>query len=717
MKFKQITILLLLILIFPVTTLGQNLTTGSLKGKIVDKSTGQALAGANIILLHTLLGVSSDLEGNFRLSNIPVGAYEIKADMMGYKSLTKSIKFTSNEITIITFELEETVIESPTLIVTASKKAQSFQDVPNSVSIVSLKDIKRRNKTYLNEALEYVPGVYFMKGEVNIRGSSGFSLGAGSRVLLLIDGIPMMPGDSGDIKWDTIPLSQIERVEIVKGAGSALYGSQALGGVINIITKDPKSKPGTHVQLSAGIYDEPYYPEWKWTDKTLHFNQMDVTHSRTINKLGLLISGGRKESTGYQENGDYTRYHLLSKLKYKFNSQSSLTFFTNWTSGEYGEIFLYRNANDVYQMPIPSVGDWVETTKYNANAVYRHLVSPKFTYKIRSSYFFNDFKQHYHDTTSYSKASKTGLEIQGDYLHNKQHTFTFGIEGIFDNTNSAVFGTHDGYTWAGYIQDEITCLKTLSLTLGGRFDYHRVDIGVDDSQFNPKFGLNYKPRLATTIRASIGRGFRTPTMAEMFTQTFTSGFKIIPNPYLKAESAWSFEVGINQFLSEQILFDIALFQNDYTNFIEPEPDIYQTVQFINVSEARIRGAEVSTQLSFLNRHLLTNFGYTYLDPINKKTKKTLAYRPEHSLTSGFTIAYSIFEAGIDYRYMSRLKEVKVYPNDKRVAQKIWDARISATIKEYMLSLNINNMFQYNYLQVERNMAPMRNIVFTVNCKF
>ena len=716
MKITRVLIFILSLIIFPVKLiLGQaNNNYGAIAGTISAENTGTPLPGANIILIRTLMGASSDLEGNFTVERVPAGKYDIKASMMGYKSKTVAVTIISGEKINVDFKLEETVIESPTLIVTASKKAQSFQDVPNSVSFISLKEIKRRNKTYLDEVLEYTPGVYMMEGDVNIRGSSGFSLGAGSRVLFLVDGIPMMPGDSGDIKWDIVPLSQIERVEIVKGAGSALYGSHALGGVINIITKEPAPKPATHIQYSLGFYDSPYFPEWKWTDRRLNFNQFDITHSQTWNNVSMLVSGGRKESTGYQQNGLYGYYNLLGKLIYKYNSQSTFTLQSNWSSGDYGEIFLWRNQHDVFQMPIPSVGDWVNSNKFSLNGVYRQLINSKFTYKIRTSYFANNFQHYHHDNQDHSKAKKLGVEIQADYLPNKFHTITAGAEGIYDYTRSLVWGNHNAYTLAGYFQDELRLHRTFSLTLGGRFDYHYVDTGVEDKQFNPKLGLNFRPGIATTIRASIGRGFRAPTLAEMFTETFTAGFKVIRNPYLKAESAWSYEFGINQILSDKLIIDLALFHSDYKNFIEPEPDIYQTVQFTNVSNARIRGLEISAQGSLWKRFLAFNMGYTYMDPEDRDTGETLAYRPRHLWTSGLTLTYSIFEAGVDFRYISRLERVKVYPNDDRVAQKLWDGRISTELLGFNFSFNVNNMFQYSYWQIERNIGPPRNYVFTVS---
>ncbi|MBN1154661.1 TonB-dependent receptor [candidate division KSB1 bacterium] len=681
---------------------------GNIIGRIIDSKTGDALPGANVMIKGTMFGASTDLDGYYKIAQVPAGAYVLQATMMGYKSEQHDIVIQANQQSTQDFKLIETAIETPALVVTAGKKAQSFQDVPNSVSLVLSEEIAQRNVTYLDEILEYTPGVNVLEGDVNIRGSSGYSMGAGSRVLLLVDGIPMMPGDSGDIKWDIIPLSQIDRVEVVKGAGSALYGSHALGGVINIISKEPTSQPLAEIKFTAGLYDDPYHDEWKWTDKLRHYNRTSVSHASRFKNSGLLLSAGRIETTGYQQNGWSKNYSLLGRFDTKFNSNSSLLIQSNYVTSEGGEIFLWKNQNDVYEMPVTSVGDETNSYKFSLNGVYRQLISQKFTYKVRTSYFRNYWKHDYHDNNDFSKAEKYGLEIQGDYLVNSTHSFTFGFEGIYDVTNSAMFGDHNGSTLALYLQDDIRVSKLISTTIGLRFDHHAVDTGIRDDQFNPKFGLTIKPSNLTTFRGSIGRGFRSPTMAEMFTDTNTSGFQVIPNPELKAERAWSYEIGLNHILANNVLVDIALFHNDYWNFIEPEPDIQNTVQFLNVNRARIRGVDVSAKSSWFNKLLTIGLGYTYLDPIDLKTNETLAYRPNHLFVGSLNVVRGFATAGLDYRYISRLDNVKVYPNEDRVAQKVIDGHIGANWKKYTLTINVNNILNYNYLQIERNIAPMRN---------
>jgi outer membrane receptor for ferrienterochelin and colicins len=713
-RFYPLYILLSLLVL---TTTAYSQTYGTIEGKVVDGATGDPLPGANVILTGTMLGASSDFDGDFRILHVPAGNYKIKATMMGYKAGNQEINIAANATVTVQFSLEQTVIETPGVVVTAGKKAQSFQDVPNSVAIISSLQIKQKNLTYVSDVLEYTPGVTMVRGDVNIRGSSGFSLGAGSRVLLLVDGIPLMPGDSGNIKWEIIPMSQVDRVEVVKGAGSALYGSHALGGVINVITKEPSVQPYSEVEYSFAGYDEPNFAEWRWTNKFRYFQRTDVTHSQRIGNVGMLLSAGYKQSTGYQQNGDYERYNLLGHFHFYLSQEKQLTVQTNYTTGNNGETLMWRNQNDVMEMPVPNVGDWTSANKFSLNTVYRHLVNSRFTYKVRSSYFYNDWQQHYHDNNAVSEAHKLGIETQGDYLWNDKQSLTFGIEGIYDLTRSIMFGNHDGSTLAAYIQNEMHLLPWFTATLGCRYDYHHIDTGVEDKQFNPKLGINIKPSLLTTIRMAIGRGFRSPTMAEMFSQTTTSGFKVVPNPDLLAEKAWSYEIGLNQVMNDHILLDIALFQNDYWNFIEPVPDIQNIVQFINVSRARIRGVEISLQSGWWKRHITSNLSYTLLDPVDVKTGLTLAYRSRHSFSGSISFHLGEWEAGLDARYASRMDEVKVYPADDRVAQQVLDSRISWRWDRGTITLNVNNLLNYNYVQVERNLAPIRHYMITISTHF
>ncbi len=691
---------------------------GSITGTVVSAQTGKPIPGANIIVVGTLLGAASDLGGKFIILRVPVGVYSVKATAIGFESQTKAdVVVRTGETTELHFSLKETVIETPTLIVTASKRHQDILDSPISVGVVTSSQIREKNEIYLDEILQYAPGVNFMASQVSIRGSSGYSHGAGTRVLFLIDGVPVLPGDSGDIKWDLVPATQIERVEIVKGAGSALYGSNALGGVINIITKEPSLRPITNVRFSAGVFDRPAHPEWRWTNRILHFSDMDVTHSRTVGGIDLVLSVGRRQSTGYRQNGNYCRWNAMGKATYRPSGQSRLMVNANWSHDKRGNSFMWQSQNHPLKAPKEAADDQIKSYKFNFSSVYRHAVSEFFGLKVRSSYFRNRWENFFHDNNDYSQAQRFGVELQGDLVLGKCHSITFGSEEVFNYVNSSMFDKHDAYGLSFYVQDEIKLPANLLLTLGVRYDISHVDVGIDESQLSPKMGLVWHATSTTTLRASSGRGFRAPSVAERFTNVVVSGLRVIPNLKLTAETAWSHEVGIHQFLGKFLVFDLAIFYSDYWDLIEPQPDASGTVQFINVTRARIRGMESSTQVSFWKQHLALSLAYTWLDPKDLSLGQVLAYRARNQFTGSFTFSYGVFQGGMDYRYVSRLERVKVYPRDERVPQKVLDVRVGFKFGKFHLAANIDNVFNYNYTQVERTLMPIRHYTLTLTADF
>src|SRR3989449_507740 len=154
------------------------------------------------------------------------------------------------------------------VIVTAAKRSQLLDQAVTSVALVSDSEIACRAVSTVDEAVNKAPGVLFLNGQVNIRGSSGFVEGLGSRVLLLVDGVPANQGDRGGIDWDMLPLEEVDRVEVVKGAGSSLYGSAAFGGAVNLITHDLPVGFHGRVRATAGAYANPPESVWQFRDYT-----------------------------------------------------------------------------------------------------------------------------------------------------------------------------------------------------------------------------------------------------------------------------------------------------------------------------------------------------------------------------------------------------------------------------------------------------------------
>lgn len=690
---------------------------GSITGTTYEKETGEFLPWVSVMVQGTVLGTSSDSEGRFELLHLESGEYTLYFRLIGYKNvIQRNIIVHPNETVQLAIQMHETAIETPEVVVTASKRAQAIEDLHTSIVVVSSKELQQKNQVYLNEYLENVPGVNFLGGQINIRGSSGYSYGVGSRVLLLVDGVPTMTADNGEIKWNFVPIDQIERVEIVKSAGSALYGSSALGGVINIITKKATRKPATNISLSSGFYDDPPYPEWIWTEDPLYFNDLDVNHSRSIGNTRVFFSLGGHQSTGYRQNGGYTRFNGSGKAIFKLSSLQKLTLQSQVELSDSDIGIMWHNRNQALSVDPESVGDRSVSDRESINAIHEWAVNKTLGLKSRLSYFRNYYQNKMHDNHDYSTAQRFGAEVQGTLLPSDFQTMIFGAEQTLDRVTSNALGLHNIYTSSAYYQQEIKILSSLIMTIGWRFDFTNIDGDKSYQQFSPKGGLVWHFTDHATLRLSSGKGFRVPSVTEMFPTISAAGLNVIPNLDLEPETGWSHEIGVATPLAPFLLLDVAVFQNNFWDLIEPLPDADNNVQFINVTRARIMGIETNLQFSFFEQRLTGNIGYTTLDPQDLEMNTTLAYRSKNMWN--FSIAGTIrqFDLGLDYRHYDRLDEVKVYPNDPRVAQKVLDVRVTWNQSRYSVSLNLNNALNHMHTMVERTILPVRHLVLTVKWK-
>ena len=280
---------------------------GSITGKVSDES-GIPLIGANVLVEGKLLGTSTNSKGDFNIANLNPGQYKLIITMVGYEKYVSDIINVKNSKINLNISLKKAVLQYDQIVVTASKHEQEISNLPISAAVINSEMISRKNFMELDDALRYAPGVQVTLDQVSIRGSSGYSRGAGTRVLVAVDGIPLYTGDSGEIVWEIVPTTEIDRVEIIKGSASALYGSTALGGVINVITKNITSQPLTYIKAYVGAYDKPAFYEWNWADEYRIYNSISVSHSNKIGNWGYSFSISRFEDMGYRQNDWQKKY-------------------------------------------------------------------------------------------------------------------------------------------------------------------------------------------------------------------------------------------------------------------------------------------------------------------------------------------------------------------------------------------------------------------------
>lgn len=700
----------------------------SISGKVVD-SKSKPIPGVNVILINTNYGAATNENGIYQISDLSSGIYSIEFSAVGFEKLRKDNIVIRDEPVILDVILIESIIITDEILVTAGKYEQKKSDLTVSTEIISGKEFSERNFSNLEDAVRFVPGVTMTEDQISIRGSNGYSRGTGSRALLAIDGLPFYTGDSGDIVWEMIPTLEIQRVEIIKGASSSLYGSSAIGGVINSITRDISDKPLTVFNGFYGFYDKPYYDEWNWSGERRPFNGLNLSHSNRIENFGFNISFTRLEESSYKQDDDFKKYIGFLKTVYNFTPTSSLTFLANTFNKRAGQFLYWKDSRNALVPPDRNLGDRIETNRYLFGLIYKSLISDDMLMNIKTSYYRNYFKDNA-DVPNESTSNLYRGEVQLTSNLTNFLVLTGGVEGTISVVQSSLFGNPDAFSLGSYLVGDINFNFPLIASIGVRYDYSKLDSLDGSGAFSPKLGLNYKLTRELILRSSVGTGFRAPTIAEAFTSTSTGGITVKPNPNIKSEYNLTFEFGVNYSPVTFVILDAAVFQNEYYDMIEPGIDPSDgLVFFSNLVRSRIQGGEAGVILNLFPDVLSLSFNYTYLWARDLETGKALRYRPRHIFYSGLDFRKWNFDFGINFRYTSRVEEIDdelvdlgiVVDGDLRVPVYTTDIKLGYNFINFSLPLNIylnvKNIFNYNYVELIGNLRQIRNYSLGANLAF
>lgn len=708
-----------------------------------------------MVLLGTEFGGITDDRGQFEIEGVLRGDCDLLVSFIGYRSRTLGLAGAENWEKL-EIRLEPAAIELPDLVVSAIRRTQTFAEAPVSMAVADARKLAVHNQLVLIGALSEVPGLNEVGNQINLRGSSGYSRGTGSRVLLLLDGTPMLTADLGDIKWDVIPVDQVERVEVIKGAGSALYGTGALGGVINIITRQPSKRPETRFRIVSGLYDQPAYRSWRWTENPMYLAGMDVSHSRTLGKTGLLLSTGLQRGTGYHENGDFRRYRIYAKGVHRFSSTTYLRTTTTWSMDDHGVFIQWKDRAEPLAVPTIDLEAKTVSWKGNLSSEWYHLHSRNLGYRLKTSYYRTGFDNSREAGGLESDGHRLGAELQADYTGWERLDATVGTAWAFDWVRSPeeFWGERSVQNLGLYGQSVYKPVANVEVMAGGRYDWHRRSGGkgndgsgpcpafgrVEPSfehQFSPQIGVSFQPRQGTALRASVGKGFRAPSVSEIYTQALVSGLRACPNPDLEAEHSWSCEVGIKQLVGGMMAFDAALFWNTYQGLIEGRADLSEggaapIARFQNLSRARIRGLEIEQQMA-LPYGLRWRLSYTFLDAVESLSldeipppycqqgvpgeDAPLPYRADHLLNAGLFVETGKTQGGITFQYMSQFERVSgLFPECDRDHNPVYlvDAFAGRRLGVLQLNLRIDNLLQYHYVLTERKIRSPRQVSLAIS---
>ena len=686
---------------------------GIVRGRVTDKSSKETLPG--VVLICGDKNAVTDVNGSFTLQ-VAVGKQVLKASLVGYANFSKTIEVKDTLTIAVVLDVSNRALDE--VVVSAGKYEQKLSEVTVSMEVIKADLLQNKAVMQLDQIMNQVPGVYITDQQVSIRGGSGFTYGAGSRVMMLVDGMPMISADAGDIKFNYIPIENMAQMEVIKGASSALYGSSALNGVINMRTKFAGDQPETQVNMVVGLYGDADRESLDWWKQQNKFNPMyqgiTFSHAQKFGNLDLVMGGQLYKNEGYIDSVSENRIRANLNLRYRFKKILGLSVGINSTAMTYSGnlFFLWKSADQAFQSR-PGTLSAYSNTRNNIDPYLNYVSKRGGKHNLRGRYFLTN-----NTNTSGGVDQSSRAELYyGEYQWQKSYKNKFNITAGGVGMRQAVlapylYGTRFGKNLAAYVQADKKFFNRLTVSGGMRIEYYKVDTAQTKGGFfflnapkktnlpvQPVFraGLNYQAFEYTFIRASFGQGYRFPSVAEKYINTAV-GTNIYPNPSLQPEKGYTAEVGIKQGFkigNFQGFFDAAYFVTHYYNMIDLGfkydtvgkssqingiTDLAKNVgfQFQNIGNANINGVDVSIsgtgKIGPIRIDLLS--GYTYSNPINPnfnpKTDTTgtsrtnvLRYRNKTMFKNDIQLTYKVVSFGWSVRYTSAMQNL-----DRRFQQNI-----------------------------------------------
>lgn len=638
---------------------------GAVTGQVRAAGSGQPLVGALVRVRGSLLAATTDSAGRFILRALEPGSRVILAAAVGFSADSLAVEVAAGVTREVAFSLAASPLELPGLMVTANRRVEELDRAEASVAILPGDAPIQRNVVTLDQALPFVSGVTFNgRDNIDIRGSTGFARGVGSRVLMLLDGHPALSADGGEVIWESLPLLDLDQVEVVKGAYSALYGSNALGGVVNLVTKPVDERPRTAVRVHAGVWTPQ--SEYSFTDKTLNQQGISLQHGRRLGGTGIRLALQREGSDGFTENGRSGFWAARLKMGSTAAASHPWDAYAVWSRLDEDEFFTWDDEATPYKVTPAELGDRSVYSQVLAGGSFTPVARDQLFIRISPYLNWNENRNDFHDNTDWHRATRAGGSAQVSWLPTASaHGVTAGVDGAWTGVRSNFLGEPSITDLAGFAQDEIRFGDRLKGTIGVRADYHSATGGESETTLNPKLSVAWAAGATTNLRASIARGYRAPSAIEQFVSTRQYGFQVIPNPGLRGEHAWSGEVGVTAYPWPVLRIDGAVFGSRYEDLIGPAaaPGQLTVFQFQNVSRARVLGLDVGARATVMPGKLDLEANYLFLDGEDLATGRALPYRSRHNVTGTLTAFRGL--GAIDLRYRSRVEEVLAYPLDPR----------------------------------------------------
>ena len=607
----------------------------------------------------------------------------------------------------------------PPVFVTSTRTETPLQQVTTSASVITAKDIQGQQAETVLEALRNVPGLDVVQSGSRGTATSVFIRGSESdHVLVLIDGVEVNSTTLGAFNFAHLTTDNVERIEILRGAGGTLYGSQAIGGVINIITKKGQGPLEAGLSLEGGN---------------------GSTHRQTLSlrgaagKLGYSFSAARIESQGFHSvNDDYRNLAASARLDYQVTEDASLKGIFHFVKTDLG---LFNNNNFASQ-PDPNARE--ATTQYLGKLEWEQKIFENWDYRISGSMF----KEHIKDSDDVDACTFFGFpcdsrtrdrfrpridtgEFQTNYRFEEWSTTTFGVE--YKRRSASTSGGIDkairnlGY----YLQEQFQFLDRRLIMIPG--------IRLDDNQsfgtaWTPSFSAAYLFReTGTKLKGGYAKGFKAPTLNELF---FPPGFgcPAFGNPNLGPERSWELNAGVEQtVLSERVKLGVTYFHREVQDLIEGRPipgNPFGCFRAENVGRARFDGVEWSLDIKLLTS-LTVNANYTYLDWDTADGK--LRRRPRHRGNVNLNYLYENLNVNLSANVVGSRDDFRAsspFGDIRKPGYGIFDLASYYSlpwkvpgVKNLTLFGKIENLFNKKYEEVDGFRARPLNFLLGVRATF
>ncbi len=619
---------------------------GNISGIVLDAYTKKPLPFANVTLQNTSRGAAADSLGRFCVPHLKPGQYTLEAQMIGYEPQTKNITLDASQSLDVEFHLRESFFQTRQVVVTATRSQKLLENVPVVTELITRAEIRESGAKNLAQVLEDRPGITIEEG---VSGGKTLRMNGidGKYILILVDGLPVSGKFNNRTELNFIEADRIERIEIVKGAGSALYGSEAMGGVVNIITRDFSETFQASARAQAGSYD--YYNgnfNMSGTHKQLCY-LVNADHARGgVNKNEVSMN-----VTGTQNSG------LASKLEYSAPAAGTLSFSAGYNRDiQNGKDPVFYNKTTVERRNASL--NWSKTmtkTILNAQGYYTGYDRVYSETVVHSGYLARrdstgenmlGIKTDYKYRLSENKNLDTGI----DYVHTG-----FRSERVLDNKKTrnqiGIFAQYDA-----------RMLKKLNLVLGARYDY----ITRVGPHLSPRISAMYSPAPVFKIRAAWGGGFRAPSFTDMYIDynNVFVGYRVEGNPDLKPERSNSATLGLEYFWNYKVLLNANIFHNIFKDMVLDYSTAPAVLSYKNIDHAIFTGVELQSKI-YMRKNCSLVLAYNYTRIGQSEVKDEVSNISPH--TGLFKLNYSLFKNRVKLTFKDQIfGEKRVREFDRRM---------------------------------------------------